>query len=59
MAIGSVDIIDQSGGGAAVIVRCRGEPERLMTFLYRRDAVAYVLDLWERRQHAQRDEDET
>jgi hypothetical protein len=59
MAIVRIEIVDQPPGGAALFIWTTGTRDPVvMRFDERSAAVAYVRDLWERRQDSQRREDD-
>lgn len=58
MAIERIEIVDQTGG-AALFIWTRGARDPIvMRFDERATALAYVRDLWERRQQGLRREDD-
>lgn len=58
MAIERIEIVDQDGGAALFIWTKGARAPVVMRFDERGTAIAYVRDLWERRQEGLRREDE-
>jgi hypothetical protein len=59
MGIARIEIVDQPPGGAALFIWTSGARDPVvMRFDERAAAIAYVRDLWERRQDIHRREDD-
>ncbi len=58
MSIERIDVVDQPPRGAALFIWTRGAPDPVvMRFDERATAIAYVRDLWEKRQVLQQQDD--
>lgn len=59
MSIERIDVVDQPPAGAALFIWTRGSSEPVvMRFDERATAIAYVRDIWEKRQRQQQRDDE-